>query len=897
MAPGWIRFLLPLFLLPACIDGDPGGSSASQAATAQSVLVARAATWSYWNHGEDLGTTWTQHDWIPTASPTTGTAPLGYGESYVNSIDYGPDPAHKPITVYFRKAFFVDDPGRVASMRFEAMYDDGFVYYVNGVEGGRGSMPVGAITATTLSTGHEAEASYLSFDATALIGALHAGWNTLAVEIHQAAPSSSDLVFDASLVAQIEDGPPPPAIGSISKRSTWSYWDRGGDLGTAWRAGAYDASSWRSGAGPLGYGESYLGTPIGSGPTPSAKYITTYFRRQFTVADPAEVGDLTGELMYDDGVVVYLNGQEIARAAMPAGTITATTLAAGHEASDSYQSFDWSSHRGLLVAGVNTLAVEVHQQAASSSDLVFDLALTLHAAPPPPTQIARRSIWRYWDRGGDLGTAWRAPGYADGAWPSGAAPLGYGESYLATTIGYGPSTTDRYVTSYFRAELQVDDPTAVTTLTGELMYDDGLVVYLNDHEIGRAAMPVGPVTAATLSTGHEAGNAYESFDWSAQKAWLVTGRNTIAVEVHQSARSSSDLVFDLALHVGSGATGPDGDGDRLRDEVETGTGIFRGASDTGTSPTDPDTDGDGLDDGDEVLGTAGGLDLPALGVRPTHKDILLEYDWFDDGNECGAHSHRPTAGAVQRVTDAFAASDVANPDGVPGVHVIHDYGQGGPFTGGNWIADADGVLTGFFDAEYQGYRSANFAADRQGYFHYVLMPHRHDTSSGSSGFAEIVGDDMIVSLYCSHGDVSVGNTIMHELGHNLGLHHGGAGDATNYKPNYNSVMNYLYQFSGVDTNCTPPGDGLLDYSRHDHIDLDEHALSEAAGICGAVAWDWDQDGAIDAASVSRDLNFDAALSTLTDRDDWASLVYDFAPGGAAGLSVFSEVVTCDNPAP
>ena len=46
---------------------------------------------------------------------------------------------------------------------------------------------------------------------------------------------------------------------------------------------------------------------------------------------------------------------------------------------------------------------------------------------------------------------------------------------------------------------------------------------------------------------------------------------------------------------------------------------------------------------------------------------------------------------------------------------------------------------------------------------------------------------------------------MHELGHNLGLHHGGSVD-TNYKPNYNSIMNYRYQFPGVDNNCTPPGD-------------------------------------------------------------------------------------------
>lgn len=41
------------------------------------------------------------------------------------------------------------------------------------------------------------------------------------------------------------------------------------------------------------------------------------------------------------------------------------------------------------------------------------------------------------------------------------------------------------------------------------------------------------------------------------------------------------------------------------------------------------------------------------------------------------------------------------------------------------------------------------------------------------------------------------NTIMHEVGHNLGLRHGGFDDC-NYKINYNSIMNYKFQFQGID---------------------------------------------------------------------------------------------------
>src|SRR3954469_24618487 len=63
----------------------------------------------------------------------------------------------------------------------------------------------------------------------------------------------------------------------IPKNANWRYWDRGGDLGTAWRDVTYDDSSWGYATGPLGYGETYLWTTIGYGGNASAKYITSYF--------------------------------------------------------------------------------------------------------------------------------------------------------------------------------------------------------------------------------------------------------------------------------------------------------------------------------------------------------------------------------------------------------------------------------------------------------------------------------------------------------------------------------------------------------------------------------------------------------------------------------------------
>jgi hypothetical protein len=348
----------------------------------------------------------------------------------------------------------------------------------------------------------------------------------------------------------------------------------------------------------------------------------------------------------------------------------------------------------------------------------------------------------------------------------------------------------------------------------------------------------------------------------------------------------------------------DSDGDRLPDARETDTGTFADAGDTGTDPLHWDTDGDYISDGDEVLGTEAGLDLPAFGISPLRADVLLEYDWFDDNADpgtCAAHSHRPTPAIASRVAQTFSSSPHVNPDGSTGINVVQDYGQDAVHTGGNLVADANGVIAGGVNGtEFLGHKAANFAPERQGYFHYVLLPHRYNTTSGSSGQAELPGDDMIVSLQCWGTTTNVGNTIVHELGHNLFLRHGGDED-TNYMPNYNSVMNYLFQFPGVDTDCTPAGNGVADYSSGDRADLDEHALHEADGICGGVALDWNGNSVLDLSPVAVDINGDGSLSVLTDHDDWGNIEF-FGPfvtsdGAPVGPRLPDTEIISEQPVP
>ncbi|MBN1672820.1 MAG: lamin tail domain-containing protein [Kiritimatiellae bacterium] len=177
------------------------------------------------------------------------------------------------------------------------------------------------------------------------------------------------------------------------KTAGWLYRDSGTDLGTAWRAAAFDDNGWKDGNAPLGYGYEAVDTEVAYGENPSAKPITTYFRKHFMLgAAPSALTKLTLLANYDDGFVAYLNGQEVARRQLP-GTVTYGTTAAEHGAG-SYESIDLLSQKGKLVSGENVLAVELHQSSPSSSDLFLDMELscTFSATVTPAIQTSVASV-------------------------------------------------------------------------------------------------------------------------------------------------------------------------------------------------------------------------------------------------------------------------------------------------------------------------------------------------------------------------------------------------------------------------------------------------------------------------------------------------------------------------
>ena len=163
----------------------------------------------------------------------------------------------------------------------------------------------------------------------------------------------------------------------IATGSDWSYQDQGLDLHrSTWKTSTYFAGWWLTGAAPLGYGDSGMNTELSYGPDAQDKFPCTYFRKTIQLDVLPTEGQI--RVMRDDGVVIYLNGQEIIRNNMPAGIISNQTYANGAVGGTNetgYHAFSLSEEH--LQAGLNVLAAEVHQADPNSSDIRFDLELTL----------------------------------------------------------------------------------------------------------------------------------------------------------------------------------------------------------------------------------------------------------------------------------------------------------------------------------------------------------------------------------------------------------------------------------------------------------------------------------------------------------------------------------------
>jgi hypothetical protein len=224
---------------------------------------------------------------------------------------------------------------------------------------------------------------------------------------------------------------------------------------------------------------------------------------------------------------------------------------------------DTTSPYGLdlcnLNGGSNTiLAVAVDN---AGSRVTNSISLVGTNLPGVTSIVTNGANWQYLDNGSDQSNFWHALDFDDSGWSNGVAELGYGDAPgrpERTTVGFGPSGTTKYATTYFRKKFLVTDPNAYTNFILRVLADDHFIVHLNGvlvfHNVTNTAVENVFFNTYTPAAIAQDGTLYTQTNLASSA--FVAGTNIVAVEVHQDDGNSSDISFDLMIWAEGTAAGP-----------------------------------------------------------------------------------------------------------------------------------------------------------------------------------------------------------------------------------------------------------------------------------------------------------------------------------------------------
>ncbi len=200
-----------------------------------------------------------------------------------------------------------------------------------------------------------------------------AGTFPVTLTVTDAAGGTASVTNSVSVVASVADHV------VVANGSSWSWRYAAGAPAVDWNTAGFDASTWSSGNGVLGFGAPTVTTNINTFATTAERPITAYYTKKFQVDDASQVVKMTINSVADDGAVFYVNGTEVARVNMPASAITPTTYAssARNYATANNSPVVISVPLSLLTTGTNVVSAETHLNYRGTADSTFDLQASL----------------------------------------------------------------------------------------------------------------------------------------------------------------------------------------------------------------------------------------------------------------------------------------------------------------------------------------------------------------------------------------------------------------------------------------------------------------------------------------------------------------------------------------
>ena len=434
------------------------------------------------------------------------------------------------MTNYFEHNFNLSQTqiDNLSEIKIEHLFDDGGIVYINGKEVFRHKMPEGIVSSETRAergTDPNLE-DPIGISATALI----VGSNRISVEVHQANPGSSDIMFGLRLTLVEEPADPSAPKESLVFNEFSSYDAEGGFLLEMKNvtSGPISLAGFQIGLSGGGIYTSEQGV-ISAGDliTLSAKKLGFSPRDD----DRLFLFDPSGQLIDARRVTGKLRGRS--------------------------SEFDgeWLYPSSPTFGDSNKFSFE--------RDIVIN-EIMYHPRPEsavPDTEAIYESVtlldwgatWRYNESGADLPNDWQDQSHAAGGdWKFGIGPLGWDsttkEIPLGTTItrpSLNPAAP--VITYYFETDLNLtqNDIDGIASLKLAHLIDDGAVFYINGKEVDRFKMPAGAINSTTRASS--GGEARVENSISIPKDVLLIGLNRISASVHQSSPGSSDIMFGVQL--------------------------------------------------------------------------------------------------------------------------------------------------------------------------------------------------------------------------------------------------------------------------------------------------------------------------------------------------------------